>query len=165
MLAPLLVDITLVAYYSNRDGSVDPEALHIWATLLAFAVAGFWLGRMDLNRVLSPLQVLIAGRLDISRARALLVPHSLDGLGVVTSRLLDRIAEEEALRRDVNLLTERLVQATNLTGMDDPAIAVEASASGAAAFLSKPVDAARLSVVLNAVIQEWSAGGPRRTNS
>jgi PAS domain S-box-containing protein len=117
LVAPLLVDIVLLAYFTNSEGAVDPRALCIWGILLVFVVAGFLFGRADLTRVLSPLQGLTAGPLALARTRQLLQPRSLDELGVVMSRLLERIGEEEALRADVDRLNERLIQVVHATGL------------------------------------------------
>jgi PAS domain S-box-containing protein len=117
LISPLFVDIMLLAYFCNRGGGFDLGALWMWAVLLAFSVAGFLLGLSDLRRVLAPLQDLISGRLAPTRAMDLLQPRSLDELGVVMSRLLGHIAREEALRKDLNQLSERLIQAAYATGL------------------------------------------------
>lgn len=115
LVAPLLVDITLLAYFTNSTGKVDTTALWIWGLLIAFTTACFGLASMELRKMLKPLQEMVRGRPELARARAVLVPRSLDESGVITLRLLEQITREEKLRHDVDLLTERLVQAVHAT--------------------------------------------------
>lgn len=117
LLVPLLVDVMLLAYFTNRDGYLDHAALNIWVGLVAITVTAFLMAQKDLGRVLRPLLGFINSPRELLHSSDVLVPSSLDELGVVTARLQERLAKEETLRHDVDVLTERLVLATEAVGL------------------------------------------------
>ena len=98
IVGPALVDTLLLVYYSERDASIDPKALLLWAGLLLIGVIGFGLVWASIRQSLAPLQEFIGAPVDAERARRTLVPESLDELGIVAQTLRQRIEEQESLR-------------------------------------------------------------------
>jgi PAS domain S-box-containing protein len=117
ILTPLLANTMLVAYYSNRDGRIDAHALQLWTVLIVLAVIGLRLAWRSIRQGLAPLQSFIAAAISADRAHQILVPQSLDELGVLTLALRERINEEEQLSRKLEQADGRLVQAGRITGL------------------------------------------------
>jgi PAS domain-containing protein len=117
IMTPLLVDIMLVAYYSNRDHDIDSRALLLWAGLLVLVLGGVLFAWRGLRQSLLPLQRFLTAPVSAERAHEQLVPQSLDEIGALTDALRGRIAREHELRGEIARVAERLFQVTRVPGL------------------------------------------------
>ncbi len=103
IVTPLLIDSLLLGYYFNRTGFFQWETLALWFSLLALAAGGTWLAWRSLHQGLAPLERFIAARNGSipERARANLLPLSLDELGVLTAHYADLLSTQQQLSGDL----------------------------------------------------------------
>jgi len=103
IVTPLLIDSLLIGYFYNRTGYFQSETLALWFSLLALAAGGTLLAWRSLRQGLAPLVMFInASSGSVSeRAKANLMPLSLDELGMLAARTIELLANEQKLVDDL----------------------------------------------------------------
>ena len=98
LVTPLLIDSVIVGYYVNHTGHFGLDTVILWSSLLLVAIGGTLLAWRSLRQGLLPLQKFVEisdpGKLP-EHARSLLIPLSMDELGVLTSRYLELIERNQ----------------------------------------------------------------------
>lgn len=109
IVTPLLIDSVIVGYYINYTGHFGWRTFALWSSLLMLAMGGTWLAWRSIRQGLLPLQAFVEssdpGELQ-KQARNLLIPLSMDELGVLTQRYLQLIESD----RQASILAEAVME-------------------------------------------------------
>ena len=111
LFTPILIDSLLIGYLSNRIGSFPAELVYLWLGLMLIAAALTWLAWKSVTHGLQPLRNYLGDSGAGASGMRMLVPQSLDELGVLTGQLQSRIEAEGRLRTIIDSAPDLIASA------------------------------------------------------
>ncbi|MEL7116392.1 MAG: ATP-binding protein [Pseudomonadota bacterium] len=115
VVAPILVDTTLLAYIYNTSGALEVSTVLLWGVLLLVSVIGSSLVWQGLNLSLTPLREFAARDGDTThQTHTPITPISVDELGDISRRLDAVEASRHQLLRDLSRREQQLKEAERI---------------------------------------------------